>query len=162
MSLLTQAFMFGLALASTSALGRRSRIVIVFDVTLDLYYTSCGCAMLLCQPQAGGAPRLRHAAESAGLHLREGCVGQGARGQVRCRKVKEGSSGLSVGLRIVAHAGGSTATADLSPYYFSMRHATSPQALKPPTHGTEPPTHGTEPPTHGAEPPNHTTEPQTN
>jgi hypothetical protein len=39
MSRFTQAFRLGLAFASTSALGRRSRIVIVFDVTLSLYHT---------------------------------------------------------------------------------------------------------------------------
>jgi hypothetical protein len=35
---LTQALMFGFALASTSAFGRRSRIVMVFDVTQLVYY----------------------------------------------------------------------------------------------------------------------------
>jgi hypothetical protein len=38
MSLFTQALTFGLATASISALGRRSRTVIVFDVTRLLYY----------------------------------------------------------------------------------------------------------------------------
>lgn len=38
MSLLTQAFTLGFARASISALGRRNRIVIVFDVTQDLYH----------------------------------------------------------------------------------------------------------------------------
>lgn len=37
-SLLTQALTLGLALVSISALGRRNRIAIVFDVTQDLYH----------------------------------------------------------------------------------------------------------------------------
>src|ERR1039458_8455891 len=44
MSLLTQALRLGLALASISALGRRRRMVMVFDVTQGLYHTSPGWA----------------------------------------------------------------------------------------------------------------------
>jgi hypothetical protein len=42
MSLLTQAFTFGRALASISALGRSNRIVIVFDVTHIFYHARPG------------------------------------------------------------------------------------------------------------------------
>lgn len=40
MSLLTQALTLGLAFASISAFGRRSRMVIVLDVTQNLYHGS--------------------------------------------------------------------------------------------------------------------------
>src|SRR5436309_16028817 len=45
-SLLTQALTLGLAWASTSALGRRNRIVNVFDVTQDVYHSFPKLAML--------------------------------------------------------------------------------------------------------------------
>jgi hypothetical protein len=49
----TQAFTFGFALASISALGRRKRIVMVFDVTQRMYHISRKAASLFkltCAP----------------------------------------------------------------------------------------------------------------
>src|SRR5689334_4203428 len=70
MSWLTHAFRLGLALASISALGRRSRMVMVLDVTHDLYHTFLARATGFPQVMVGPAPAVMHgdlARDSSGL-----------------------------------------------------------------------------------------------
>ena len=71
MSLLTQALMFGLAAASISALGRRRRMVMVFDVTHVLYHAPFRRARVFVLIYQSGIT-MRIAASRAGLY--SGCA----------------------------------------------------------------------------------------